>query len=99
MGVAPMLGRTFTTADDQPGSDRVVVLSHRLWTRRFGASPTVVGRDVRMNGANYTVIGIMPPSFDLTTDSEELWAPIAFTPEQRAMHDEHYLTVYGRLKE
>ena len=40
----------------------------------------------------------MPESFDLTTDSEELWTPIAFTPQQRAMHDEHYLTVYGRLK-
>jgi len=98
LGVRPMLGRTFTVEEDRPGTDRVLVLSHRLWTRRFGATADVLGRTVRMNGATYVVTGVMPASFDLTTDSEELWAPIAFTPEQRAMHDEHYLTVYGRLK-
>jgi putative ABC transport system permease protein len=98
MGVRPILGRTFTSEEDRPGSDRFVVLSHRLWTRRFGGSDAVVGRELRMNGAAYLIAGVMPASFDLTTDSEELWTPIAFTPEQRAMHDEHYLTVYGRLK-
>ena len=50
LGVGPMLGRTFTADEDQPGRERVVVLSHRLWTRRFGASATVVGRELRMNG-------------------------------------------------
>jgi putative ABC transport system permease protein len=98
LGVRPMLGRTFSVAEDRPGSDRVVVLSHRLWTRRFGASVAVLGRAVRMNGTTYVVVGVMPESFDLTTDSEELWTAAAFTPEQRAMHDEHYLTIYGRLK-
>ena len=98
MGVRPILGRTFTADEDRPGSERVVVLSHRLWTRRFGASADVAGRALRMNGAEYQIVGVMPESFDLTTDSEELWTPIAFTPAQRAMHDEHYLTVYGRLK-
>lgn len=98
VGAAPALGRTFTAEEDRPGSDRVVVLSHRLWTRRFGASAAVVGRAVRMNGATYEVLGVMPASFDLTTDSEELWTPIAFTARQRATHDEHYLSVYGRLQ-
>ena len=98
MGVQPLAGRTFTADEDRPGADRVAVLSHRLWTRRFGANASVVGREVRMNGTAFTIVGVMPASFDLTTDSEELWAPIAFTPSQRAMHDEHYLSVYGRLK-
>jgi putative ABC transport system permease protein len=98
LGVRPMLGRTFTVEEDAPGNDRVVVLSHRLWTRRFGATADVLGRTVRMNGAAYVVTGVMPASFDLTSDSEELWTPIAFTPKQRATHDEHYLTIYGRLK-
>jgi len=98
MGVRPILGRTFTADEDRPGNDRVVVLSHRLWTRRFGASESAVGRELRMNGATYQIAGVMPASFDLTSDSEELWTPIAFTPAQRAMHDEHYLSVYGRLK-
>jgi hypothetical protein len=98
LGSGPILGRTFTPDEDQPGNDRVVVLSHRLWVRRFGATSQVVGRTVRMNGVPYHLLGVMPESFDLTTDSEELWTPIAFTPQQRATHDEHYLTVYGRLK-
>ena len=98
IGVRPTIGRTFTADEDRPGNDRVVVLSHRLWTRRFGASAAVIGRSIRMNGATYVVAGVMPESFDLTTDSEELWAPTAFTPKQKAEHDEHYLSIYGRLK-
>jgi putative ABC transport system permease protein len=97
MGASPLAGRTFTAEEDQPGRDRVVVLSHRLWLRRFGGAP-VLGQDVRMNGVPYAIIGIMPPAFDLTTDSAELWTPIAFSPERRRMHDEHFLMVVGRLK-
>ena len=52
-----------------------------------------------MNGQPYTVLGVMPPSFDLTAESEELWVPIAFTPERKAMHDDRYLMVVGRLEE
>jgi putative ABC transport system permease protein len=98
MGVRPLLGRTFTADEDRPGNDRLVVLSHRVWTRRFGASAAAVGRTLRMNGVTYQIVGVMPGSFDLTSDSEELWTPIAFTAAQRAEHDEHYLSVYGRLK-
>jgi putative ABC transport system permease protein len=98
MGVRPAFGRSFSADEDRPGNDNVVVLSHRLWQRRFGATATVVGRPLRMNGVAYQIIGIMPASFDLTTDSEDLWTPIAFTDAQKATHDEHYLTIYGRLK-
>jgi putative ABC transport system permease protein len=98
MGVRPMLGRTFSADEDRPGNDQVVVLSHRLWTRRFGGGASAVGRPLRMNGVTYEIVGVMPEWFDLSIDSEELWTPIAFTDAQRAMHDEHYLAVYGRLK-
>ena len=98
MGVRPMLGRTFSADEDRPGNDQVVVLSHRLWTRRFGGVASAVGRPLRMNGVTYEIVGVMPEWFDLSIDSEELWTPIAFTDAQRAMHDEHYLAVYGRLK-
>ena len=97
MGTTPLAGRVFTAAEDQPGNDRVAIISNRLWRRRFGSSP-LVGRDIRLNSTTYTVVGIMPASFDLTSDSEEIWTPIAFTPQRRRMHDEHYLSVYGRLK-
>jgi putative ABC transport system permease protein len=97
-GVQPALGRAYSDAEDQPGHEQVVVLSHRLWTRRFAADPAIVGQDVRLGGQPFRVIGVMPASFDLNADTEELWVPIAFTAQRKATHDEHYLTVYGRLK-
>ena len=97
-GVAPALGRVFRRDEDQPGSELVVMLSHRLWVRRFGGDTSIVGKPIRLGGQPYTVVGVMPPHFDLTSDSEELWVPIAFTPERKAMHDEHYLTVVARPK-
>jgi predicted permease len=96
-GIQPQHGRVFTPEEDAPGGPNLVVLSHRLWSRRFGADPQIVGRDIRMNSQSFTVIGVMPPAFDLTADSEELWTPVAFTPQQLAEHDEHYLSVVGRL--
>jgi len=91
-------GRVFTKEEDQPGREQVVVLSHRLWTTRFGSDPAMVGRQVTLNGRPHDVIGIMPARFDYIADGEELWVPIAFTPERRAQHDEHYLIVFGRLR-
>jgi putative ABC transport system permease protein len=98
-GVAPSIGRVFRPDEDQPGSEFVIILSHRLWTRRFAADKSIVGRDVRIGGRPYRVVGVMPAEFDLTSDAEELWVPMAFTPERRAMHDEHYLTVPARLRD
>lgn len=98
MGVAPLKGRVFSADEDRPGGPSVVVLAHRLWQRRFGGDPSVVDRVIPLNGLPHTVIGIMPASFDFTDGTEDLWVPAAFTPEQRAQHDEHYLTVYGRLR-
>jgi putative ABC transport system permease protein len=95
--IAPLHGRVFTAAEDVPGRDRVVVLSHRLWSRRFGGDPRVVGKEITLNTVAHTVVGVMPPAFDLTADSEELWVPAAFTPEQIATHDNHYLQVIARL--
>ena len=95
---APSHGRVFTTKEDRPGQEQVVVLSHRLWTRRFAGNPSIVGKTLRLNGRQYEVIGVMPPHFDFTARTEELWVPIAFTAERKATHDEHYLQTYGRLK-
>ncbi len=97
LGIQPLHGRVFTREEDTPGREGVVVLSHRLWTRRYAADPAVVGREIRLNSVPFTVVGVMPAAFDVTSDGEELWTPIAFTPEQLATHDSHYLTVIGRL--
>jgi predicted permease len=97
-GVRPALGRLFLPEEDRPGRAQVVVLSHRLWTRRFGADPRVVGTTVRLSGAPHTVVGVTPAWLDYTTDSEELWVPLALTAEQQADYGEHSLYAYGRLK-
>lgn len=96
-GVNPEIGRVFSAEEDQPGRSQVVVLSHRLWVRRFGAQPTVLHRSILLNSERYEIIGVMPAAFDLTAGTEEFWVPAAFTPAQLALHDEHFLTVYGRL--
>jgi predicted permease len=97
-GIPPLHGRTFTPDEDQPGRTRVVVLSHRLWQRRFNSDPAIAGRVIHMNGEPYDVIGVMPKAFDEIGDTAEAWIPAGFTPEQLVMFDEFYLDVYARMK-
>ena len=97
-GVAPILGRTFRAEEDQPGHDGVVILSHGLFARRYAADASVLGTIIKINERPHVVVGVMPASFDYLADTEALWVPIAFTPEREAMHDEHFLSVYARLK-
>jgi putative ABC transport system permease protein len=96
-GIAPALGRTFAADEDRPGGPRVVVLSDRLWRRRFQADSSILGRHIRMNGEPYSVIGVMPPESEEIGDPAEAWVPIAFTPAQLAMFDEFYLDAYARI--
>jgi putative ABC transport system permease protein len=96
--VPPILGRTFVPSEDQPGSERVVVLSERLWRTRFQSDASIVGRTVQLDGSAYTVIGVMPAKFDPIQSGEQLWVPIAFTPQGKAQHDEHSYVAVGRLK-
>jgi putative ABC transport system permease protein len=96
-GQPPLLGRTFRADEDAPGSDHVVVLSEGLWRTRFGADSGILGRVITLNAEPSTVIGVMPAAFDPSLSAEQLWVPIAFTPAERAMHDDHYLLVFGLL--
>jgi predicted permease len=96
--VAPALGRVFTRDEDAPGFDQVVVLSHGLWRRRYAADPGVIGREIRISGVPHKVIGVMPKGFDPNVADPMLWKPMAFTPERRRMHDEHFYETYGRLR-
>ncbi len=90
LGVAPLLGRTFTAEEDRPGGDNVAVLSHAYWQRRFAASAQAVGSTLRLNEKLYTIVGVMPPGFEFPATAASvgeppaLWIPIAFTPKQVA---------------
>ena len=97
-GVAPLHGRFYREDEDVPGREQVVVLTSRLWQRRFGGDPGVVGRTIRLNGLSYQVVGVMPPSFDAFAATAELLVPAAFTAERLAMFDEHFLEMYGRRR-
>jgi len=96
-GVPPIAGRLFTPGENQPGSEKVVILSERLWRSRLGSDPAIVGKPLRINGTLHIVVGIMPKSFDPMLSGSDLWIPQAFTPSQIADHDNHYLTVLARL--
>jgi predicted permease len=98
LGVRPALGRDFRAEEAAPGRESVVLLSHGLWQRRFGADPAVLGREIRLDDRPHTVIGVMPAAMDFTLFDEELWIPVGFTPERLAEHDEHYLSVLARLR-
>lgn len=98
LGVEPQIGRVFTAAEDQPGSERVVLISYGLWQRRFGGDASVVGKTLTLNGASYTVVGVMPARFQFPTADDEAWVPIAFSKEDAANRNRHYLQVVARLK-
>jgi predicted permease len=75
LGVAPIIGRDFTAADNKPGAEKVALISHQLWQRDFGASRDIVGKNVRINGKPATVIGVMPSGFSFPVN-EQLWIPL-----------------------
>jgi putative ABC transport system permease protein len=99
LGVSPVLGRTFSEDEDVAGADNVVVLSHRAWVNRFNADKGVVGRPLQIEGNVRTIIGVMPATFDLTSESEELWVPLALPSEQATKFGERYLQLHGRLRD
>jgi putative ABC transport system permease protein len=96
--VQPVAGRVFTAEEDKPGQPKVVVISERLWRTKLHADRSIVGQPIRINGLPTTVVGVMPRSFDPLLSNSDLWVPAAYTAEQLADHDDHYLNVMGRLK-
>ncbi|MDQ3667093.1 MAG: ABC transporter permease [Acidobacteriota bacterium] len=99
--VSPSLGRLFTSEEEQFGRHRVVLLGHGLWQRNFAGARDIVGRDIRLAGESYTVVGVMPrglPFFD-NLPEVELWVPISFAPDDSmATRSNHFVNLVGRLK-
>jgi putative ABC transport system permease protein len=96
LGARPLLGRLFAEGDDEPGH-RVTVLSEGLWRTRFGANPAAVGGAIVLDGQSYTIIGVLPTRLTYPADTQ-LWIPIVFTAEQRAIRGIHDFLVLARLK-
>jgi putative ABC transport system permease protein len=100
LGAQPQLGRDFLLEEDQPGRNQVVILSHGLWQRRFGADPKILNQTITLSGQSYTVIGVMPLEFRFggADDEIELWTPMAFTAQDAQNHGGHSVAAIGQLK-
>jgi predicted permease len=95
----PIIGRSFTEAEAAPGNDRVVVLSHAFWVNRYGGQTDIVGQDIRLDGEQYRVVGVMPEGFDFPSRIVDAWIPFAFTPAQMsdAERGQEFSRSIGRL--
>lgn len=100
LGIEPMLGRLFAPGEDQVGSEHELILSYRLWQRRFGGDRGVVGKPVTLNGESYTIVGVMPPEFKFApfwATRAELWVPMAFG-NRIYNRGANSLRIFARLK-
>ncbi len=98
LGVAPQHGRSFRPEDGLSGASAAVVLSQKLWQRRFGGDVGIVGRTILVDGRAHQVVGIMPAGFYGLFRNHELWAPMQLSATERADRTSHYLQAIGRLK-
>lgn len=98
LGIEMKMGRSFATEEEQPGREPVVILSDVLWRRRFNAEPNMIGRIVKINERNFTVVGIAPPEANYPRGNVEMWTPFIFDKEDTADRESHYMRVVGRLK-
>ncbi|MBO0719821.1 MAG: ABC transporter permease [Blastocatellia bacterium] len=96
-GYPMFLGRSFLPEEGEVGKDHVVILSYRLWSQHFGSDRALIGRQIRMNGEPYTVIGIAAPGLNDRFQAQ-LWVPLAFRQDQ-INHEAHWLLVMGRLRD
>jgi predicted permease len=87
--VNPAIGRAFVESDGDIGNEKKVVLSYALWQSQFGGDPGAVGKDIRIDGQPFAIIGVMPKGFYFLNSNVMLWRPLAFTPEQKSDESRH----------
>jgi putative ABC transport system permease protein len=109
LGVEPIKGRTFAREEEGQGHDDVIVISERLWKRRFNSDPALVGKSLLLNGRNYTVIGVMPAKFEFPiplfgvqgnqfAERVDIWKPVAFTPLELKERYSRSYSLIARLR-
>ena len=96
--VSPALGRPFSDEEGEVGQDHEVILSHGLWEQLYGGDKAVLGRDLRISGQPFRIVGVMPQGFDFIDPEVRLWMPLAFTAEQKTQHHSNNWYHIGRLK-
>jgi predicted permease len=89
VGAGALAGRAFAEQDGEPGHDAKVMLSYAFWRRRYGGDPALIGRDVRLDGRPFQVIGILPAGFTYLWKDVDFWLPLSFTDDQRSDASRH----------
>src|SRR5499426_587192 len=99
LGVKPHLGRAFSPEEEQPGRHQVIVISDGLWRSRYNSDPSIVGKTIKVDSENHTVIGVMPPEFEFQFRSpiHQLWAPVAYTRNDQDRGQNTFVCI-ARLK-
>ena len=98
MRVYPALGRAFTPEEDHPGAEHEAIIAYGLWKERFGGDAGIIGRSISLDEIPYTVVGVMPAGYHFSDPDDQLWVPIAMSPERLANRGSHFLNVIARLK-
>ncbi|HEY0006259.1 MAG TPA: ABC transporter permease, partial [Pyrinomonadaceae bacterium] len=98
LDVQAAMGRTLLPAEDQQGGERVAVLNHETWQKRFGGDPQVLGKTLMLNGEPFTIVGVMPQGFRFPMDEVEVWMPAPTWPNYKIDRAAHVAFVIGRLK-
>ena len=103
LGATPIVGRVFTSEEDLPGHEHVVMLTEGLWRTQFGSDPSIVGRTVQLDAEPYTVVGVLPAALRLPLDYAsrtftQIWVPIALGPNDPQQRGNHGLNALGRLR-
>jgi putative ABC transport system permease protein len=98
--VKPVLGRDFLAEEEQPGHERVVMLSYALWQRRYGGDPSILGSSITLDDQPYTIVGVLPRDFSLfgTSRQFDVWVPFGFD-RAKLNREEHEVVVFGRLRD
>jgi putative ABC transport system permease protein len=99
LGIQPATGRLFDAADARAASSRLVVVSHAMWRDRFKSDPAIVGRLIRLDGEDHTIVGVLPETFQFTLLGRvNVWRPLVFTPENATNRRQRVVTGLGRLR-
>ncbi len=98
LSISPALGRNFLPEEDQPGKERVVIISHNLWQKHFGSQPNIINQTINLGGNSYTVVGVMAEGFEFPNPDTELWTPIAINDGTVDGMGGRIINVLARLK-
>jgi putative ABC transport system permease protein len=97
VGIRPILGRNFRKGEDAPGGEKVAIISHLMWQTRYSGDAGIIGKNIRVNGQPYTVIGVMPESFDFP-QGDKIWLPLQIDPLATKRSESPGVQVFGKLK-